>query len=149
MLKTIRNKLFTQISIPWIGAMKDLWAMTSVYVAGINFILIAITSYGTTIGPLLRTPGAGWLYLPWMRLQWFILILVFIVLGMMYLEYILVYKSYFTFRNKQEYEHENLIRADIQTMKEQQEAQFKLIEERFDRIEKALEQRTNDNEGGG
>ncbi len=138
MLKKLCHKLLEQKSLPWIGALKDLWAMTSVYISAINFVLITITAYGTTIGPMLRTPGAGWLYLPWMRLQWFILALIIIVLTAMYLEYILVYKSYFTFRNKQEYDHNNLIRADIAALKDQQAAEAKMIDERLTRIERAL-----------
>ncbi len=99
-LNRILKLISKQWSIPWIGALKDLYASTSVYMGAINFILIAITAYGTTIGPMLRTPGAFVIYVPWMRLEWFILMLVAIVLILMLLEFKLVYHSYFAFRNK-------------------------------------------------
>lgn len=123
----MKGKIMKQHEIPWIGALKDLYSMTSVYFAALNLLLIAITAFATVIGPLLHTPGAFIIYAPWMNIYLFIGCLAVLVLLAMALEYKYIYPSYFAFRNKQEYEHQNLIRGDI-----------KLLMERLARIEKAL-----------
>ena len=96
-----------QHNIPWVGMLKDLAVMTMFYVSIINFILIALTAYYTTLRPVIMA------HAPWFKVWMFLLVLVGLSLIGMLLEYKFVYASYFAFRNKQEFEHENLIKKEI------------------------------------
>lgn len=101
----------------WLGGLKDIFAMSSIYLSGVNFLLIAMTAYNTTIKPMLGQPGASLVYLPWMRVQWFIALLALFMLAMMLFEYKVVYPSYYKFKNEQEYNHGNLLRQDLAGIK--------------------------------
>ena len=92
-----------QKNLPWIGPLKDIVMSTVFYISIINFILISVTAYYTTLRPFLL------IYAPWFKIWMWLSLLVGIVLVMMVLEYKFVYASWYTFRNKQEATHENLI----------------------------------------
>lgn len=95
--------IIEQKTLPWIGPLKDIAMSTVFYVSIINFILIAVTAYYTTLRPFLLV------YAPWFKIWMWFGLLIGIVLVMMVLEYKFVYASWYTFRNKQEATHENLI----------------------------------------
>ena len=126
-MSKLMGKIKKQYVFPWIGGLKDIWSMTSVYFSAINLLLISVTAYYTTISPLFKTPGAFAIYTPWLSIYIFVGGMFALVLIAMVLEYKFIYPSYFTFRNKQEYEHQNLLRGDI-----------KLLADRLTRIEEAL-----------
>ena len=92
-----------QKNLPWIGPLKDIVMSTVFYISIINFILLSVTAYYTTLRPFLL------IYAPWFKIWMWLSLLVGIVLVMMVLEYKFVYASWYTFRNKQEATHENLI----------------------------------------
>ena len=106
------KRLLRQHNIPWIGQLKDMAVMTMFYVGILNTLMIAITAYGTTMRPFLL------LHMPWFKLWMLIALVVIVALVGMLLEYLLVYASYFSFRNKQEFEHENLVRKEIEGLRQ-------------------------------
>jgi len=104
-----------------IGGLKDLLGRTLFYVSIINFILIAVTAYHTT----LRDTLLSWF--PWLNFSIFLGVLVVGLLLMMILEYKIVLPSTWAFTNKQQYEHQSLIRKQLdgieKTLSEIQEKQ--------------------------
>ncbi len=106
------KSLLRQYHIPYLGGLKDIAMMTVFYMSIINFILIATTAYYTTLRPFILE------HAPWFKLWMFIGALVVVALCGMVLEYKFMYASYFTFRNKQEFEHQNLIRLEIEKLRE-------------------------------
>ena len=95
-----------------IGGAKDLLMRTLFYVSIINFILIAITAYHTT----LRDTLLSWF--PWLNFPIFLGILVVGLLLLMVLEYKIVLPSSWAFSNRQQYEHQNLIRKQLDKIEE-------------------------------
>ncbi len=110
-MKVKIKEIAKQSNLPWIGPLKDIAMSTVFYMSIINFILIAVTAYYTTLRPFLLV------YAPWFKVWMWLGLLVIIVLVMMVLEYKFVYASWYTFRNRQEFEHENLIRKEIQELR--------------------------------
>ena len=102
-MKVKLKNVAKQKNLPWIGPLKDIVMSTVFYISIINFILISVTAYYTTLRPFLL------IYAPWFKIWMWLSLLVGIVLVMMVLEYKFVYASWYTFRNKQEATHENLI----------------------------------------
>ena len=90
-----------------IGGFKDLLMRTLFYVSIINFMLIAVTAYHTTLRDTLQA------WFSWLSFPIFLGILVVGLLLMMILEYKIVLPSTWVFMNKQQYEHQNLIREQL------------------------------------
>ena len=90
-----------------IGGAKDLLMRTLFYVSIVNFILIAATAYHTTLRDIVNT------WLPWFNFPIFLTVLVGGLLLMMILEYKIVLPSTWAFTNRQQYEHQNLIREQL------------------------------------
>ena len=105
----------------WIGSVKEILAHTVFWVSMINFVLIAATAYNTTLFPYINT------YFNWVTFPIFMLALTIIVGIAMLIEYKVIIPSVISFRNRQEYEHENLLRKDLAEIKE-----------RLERIENSL-----------
>jgi len=100
---------------PWLGGFKDLFSRTMLYISIINFILIAITAYHVTLKVFLLQ------YLPWMSFWMYFIGLVVIVLLAMVLEFKFIIPSHYTFLNRQEFEHQNLIRKELEGIKKELE----------------------------
>lgn len=104
-----------------IGGFKDLLMRTLFYVSIINFILIAVTAYSITLRGTLQS------WFPWFNFPIFLTVLVVGLLLMMILEYKVVLPSTWTFTNRQQYEHQNLIRKQLdrieQTLKKIQDGE--------------------------
>jgi len=104
-----------------IGGLKDLLGRTLFYVSIINFILITVTAYSTTLRDTLQ------MWFPWLNFPIFLGILVVGLLLAMILEYKIVLPSAWAFTNKQQYEHQSLIRKQLdgieKTLSEIQEKQ--------------------------
>jgi len=100
-------KILKQYNIVWIGGFKEVLSQTLFYVAIINFILIAITAYNTT----LRVFILEWI--PDFKLWMFFGILITSVLLGMILEYKFITPSLFSFRSKQMFEHESKVMDKI------------------------------------
>lgn len=96
-----------------LGAFKHMLAQTSLWISAVNFILIGVTAYNTTLREHILT------VVPDFKLWHFMLVLIGILLVMMLIEYKLVYPSWIAFQNQQEYKHENLLRKDIAKLRKE------------------------------
>jgi len=109
----IRKFLAKQYNFgPWLGGLKDLFSRTMLYISIINFILIAVTAYNVTLKAFLLQ------YVPWITFWMYFAVLVTIVLLAMALEFKFIVPSHYTFLNKQEFEHQNLIRQELKEIKD-------------------------------
>lgn len=95
-----------------IGGVKDLLMRTLFYVTAVNFVLIAATAYHTTLRDTLLV------WIPWLNFSTFLGVLVVGLLLMMILEYKIVLPSTWAFSNRQQYEHQNLIRKQLDRIEE-------------------------------
>ena len=97
------KRIFNQHKLPWVGGAKEMLAQTVFYVSMINFVLIAVIAYNST----LREFIIDWM--PWFKLWMFLGGLVALVLVAMVLEYKYIAPSLYSFRSKQMFEHESKI----------------------------------------
>ena len=110
----IRKFLVKQYNFgPWLGGFKDLFSRTMLYISIINFILIAITAYDVTLRSFVLQ------YLPWISFWIYLVILIGVVLLAMVLEFKFIIPSHYTFLNKQEFEHQNLIRKELEDIRKE------------------------------
>ena len=98
------KKILKQYKIPWVGGFKETLAQAAFWLTVINFNLIAITAYNTT----LSEPTSNF-YLPWLNFPVFIGTLVFLVFIGMVIEYKFIVPSLYMFRSRQMFEHESTI----------------------------------------
>jgi len=102
---------------PFWGGIKELLSRAMFYIGIINFILIMITSYHTSIKDILTIPF------------WVFFLIMTVILGIvMIFEYIVVLPSSVAFSNRQSYKHDNPIKDD-----------FIKILKKLDDIERRLE----------
>lgn len=101
----------------YIGALKELFGRTSFYITVINFFLLIVTAYYTTIRN----------FIPISFLS-FMAIAVLIVCIAMVIEYIVILPSSVAFQNHQAYKHTNPLKDDV-----------KLILKRLDEIENKMD----------
>ena len=95
----------------WVGGAKEVLGHTIFWVSMINFVLIAATAYNTTLKDYIIN------YMGWVTFPLFMLFLAIVVFIAMLIEYRFIIPSVMAFRNKQEYEHQNLIRKDLDKIK--------------------------------
>jgi len=105
------RKIFKQYKLPWVGGAKEMLAQTVFYISMINFVLIAITAYNTT----LRTYLQSWL--PGFQLWMFFAILTTLVIIIMIIEYKFIAPSLYSFRSKQMFEHESKVMDELRDIK--------------------------------
>lgn len=98
----------------WMGGFKDILIMSFVWVSIINFVLVSAIAYNTTIRPSLPD-SFSWLT-PWV----FMVLMGVVFVVIMFIEWKWIYPSYYAFRNRQEYEHQNLLRGDLEELKKRQ-----------------------------
>ncbi|MBU1067413.1 hypothetical protein KKE60_06470 [Patescibacteria group bacterium] len=108
---------------PGLGAFKDLASRTMIYVSVLSFTQISATFYYTTFKPSITQ------LVPWMSFGLYFIVLIVLVLLIMLIEYKFIVPSSFTFQNKQEYLHENLIRKDIRELTKKLERLEELLNE--------------------
>ena len=101
----------------YIGAVKELFGRTSFYITVINFFLLIVTAYYTTIRN----------FVPISFLS-FMASIVFIVCVAMVVEYVIILPSSIAFQNLQAYKHTNPFKDDLQ-----------LILKRLDEIENKMD----------
>lgn len=114
------SKLFKQRNIRWIGPFIDVLYLTMPLFGMISYCMMAITMYAVVRGYLLAA-------LPWIKIWMFFLFLVVTCLCLLLIVYKFIYPSYFTFRNKQEYLHNNLLRQHL----ERQDKELKKIKDKL------------------
>jgi len=95
-----------QKRIKYIGGLKLLLARSSFYISILNFLMLASTSYVVVIKKYFYIPF--WLFL---------LCMILIVIGAMIFEWAIMLPSEIAFTNWQTYEHNNPIRADLESIK--------------------------------
>ncbi|NOR85465.1 hypothetical protein GQ473_05060 [archaeon] len=100
----------------YIGAIKELFGRTSFYITVINFFLLIVTAYYTTIRD----------FIPISFLT-FIATTVLMVCVAMVIEYVVILPSSVVFQNIQAYKHTNPLKDDV-----------KLILERLDKIDEKI-----------
>lgn len=100
----------------YIGGLKELFGRTSFYVTMINFLLLIVTAYYTTIRFIIP-----------ISFLVFLTIVIILVCVAMLVEYVVILPSSVVFQNHQAYKHSNPLKDDI-----------KLILNRLDDIENKL-----------
>lgn len=117
MFKWLISKIPTQRNTGQvIGAAHVLLGRTTFYISIINFLLLIVTAYYTTIRNFIAVPFI-----------WFLSFTVLIVIFAMIIEYVVILPSSIIFNNIQMYKHDNPLKDDI-----------KLVLERLDDIEEQL-----------
>lgn len=110
-----------QFRFKWIGALKELVSRSTFYISMMNFVMLAITAYYTTIRHFVHIP----FYV-------FFIALLIIWGSALVFEYMVVLPSQIAFMNVQIYEHNNLIRRDLEKVIKK----LNEIEERLDKLER-------------
>lgn len=107
-LQSVKNEALKQYNLgPWLGGLKDLAQRTVFYVALLNFVLISITAYNTTLKAYILP------HIPWFSFPIFIALLLLLVAVAMVLEYKFILPSTLSYLNRQFYIHQNPIRSDL------------------------------------
>lgn len=97
------KRLLRQYNLPWIGGVKVVLGQTIFYFSVINFILIAITAYHTTLRDFFLV------HVPWVKFWMFMLVLAVLIFILMFLEYKFIMASHFSFQSKQLFEHQSKV----------------------------------------
>lgn len=113
-------RILKQCNIPRMGAFVDVMYFTLPMFGIVGQINVIIILYATVRPYLVAT-------VPWMTLWLFIGLMAGSGMVLMLVMFKFFYPSYYTFRNKQEYTHANLLREDLQK-----------IADRLERIEKSM-----------
>lgn len=109
---------------PFLGGLKDMATYTAFYVTILNFTLIAVTAYNTTLREYILSK------VPWFSFPLFMAALIVLVLIGMVCEFKFIYPSIWVFRNRQEYTHQSLLRKDL-----------KKILDRLDELEEEIKKK--------
>lgn len=114
--------IFRQHNIgAWVGGFKSILGGVTFYIAIINFVLIAITAYHTTLSPTIIR------FLPWFNLPLFLGVMVVLLLALMVIEFKFVMPSLITFANLQVYTHRNLLKRDLEKIMKKLDALEKKV----------------------
>lgn len=89
----------------WIGAVHVLLGRTTFYISIINFFLLIVTAYYTTLRHFIPIPFI-----------WFMFFALLLVVLAMVVEYVVILPSSIIFNNIQMYKHNNPLKDDIQTV---------------------------------
>jgi len=114
----------------FLGGVKELLSRVTFYVSILNFLMLAVTAYHTTIRYFLPLPF--WV-LPLPFWVFFATLAVIVVVAMIF-EYTIVLPSQIAFLNWQVYTHDNPVRKDLER-----------IMAKLEEIERRLEEEVEDN----
>jgi hypothetical protein len=120
---------------PFWGGIKDILGRAMFYIGIINFILIMVTAYHTSIKDMMPIPF-------WT----FFLVLSVLLFVVMIFEYVVMLPSSVVFSNRQSYKHENPMRDDMNKILEKldsMEQRFDSMEQRFDSMGQRLDKLDN------
>ncbi len=95
------KRVFKQHKVPWVGGLKEMLAQTVFYIAMINFVLIAIVAYNSTLREFILD------WIPGFKLWMFLAVLIAFVLTAMVVEYKYIAPSLYSFRSKQMFGHKS------------------------------------------
>jgi len=128
-LKNIWARMLRQHS--WgkkVGGIKDVALHTAAWLSMVNFALIAMTAYHTTLREFILQ------YIPWLTLTIFMLFMFVLVVVAMIVEYKFIIPSTWAFRNLQQYEHQYPIKKDLEK-----------LSKKLDKIEKIIKTQGKNN----
>ena len=112
----------------WIGAIQSQFNNTQSYVSMVQFLLITVVAYHTTLrDTILR-------YIPWMNFWIFLLVGAALFLLVMLIDYKIVVPSRVNYSNYQAYKHVNPVKEDLKKIK----TDMKEVVTRLKRIEKMV-----------
>ena len=107
-MRPVLRRLTKQYNLgPWLGGLKDLASRAIFYLSLLNFVQISATFYYLTLRPNYLQ------YISWLNFWTYFGTLTFLVLIVMILEYKFIIPSMYTFLNRQEYLHQNLLKKDL------------------------------------
>lgn len=89
----------------FLGGLKTIFSSVTFYIGLINFFLLIITAYNTTLKYYL--PISFWL---------FIIIVLIVLFVAMFVEYMLIMPSGISFANKQSWEFDNPVRQEFEKL---------------------------------
>lgn len=113
MKSKIFGLLFKQYNLgKWLGSTFTQITNSFFYLSIINTVMLAITSWQTSLQERILS------VFPWFNFWWFLIMIVFITLLVMFLDYKLVYPARQAFQSKQSYAHENPVRTDLERILE-------------------------------
>lgn len=95
-----------------LGAMVSLVSYTAFWISLMNFVLVSLIAYNTTIKTIV------WEFAPWFNFWWYLAFIAVVVLIIMVIEYKVIIPSRQRFLSGQEYAHESPIRRDLESLKE-------------------------------
>jgi len=107
----------------WLGKVKFLGTHISVYVTSLTLVFTATSAYTVAIQPFLESIGIA---LPFIV---YLLIIVVALILLLIFEYKIVLPGFFSLSNKQWYEHDNPMVADIKDLKTKLEGMETLLKE--------------------
>jgi hypothetical protein len=107
----------------WLGKLKFLGTHISVYVTSLTLAFTATSAYTVAIQPFLESIGIA---LPFIV---YLLIIVVALILLLIFEYKIVLPGFFSLSNKQWYEHDNPMVADIKELKTKLEGIEALLKE--------------------
>jgi len=123
-IKRIISILLKQYSLgQGIGAFRDLLGRSLFYISVINFALISVTAFNTTVRDYVAQ------YVSWFSFPIFIFLLILVAFSAMVLEYKLVLPSNVNFANRQIYKHKNPIKDDLLEIKGKLDKLEKMIKD--------------------
>jgi BMFP domain-containing protein YqiC len=105
---------------PFWGGIKDVLSRAMFYISIINFILIMVTAYHTSIKDIIPIPF-------WT----FFIVLSTLLFVVMIFEYVIMLPSSVVFSNRQSYKHENPMRDDMNRILEK----LDIMERRLDKLD--------------
>jgi len=120
-----------QIAVKEIGMLKDLYSRLSPYIGLINLVLLTATAYYTTVRHFLRISFVE-----------FVAIVCASVFILAVVEYTVVLPSHYMFINEQAYKHGNLIKRDLDNLRQKE---LKEILHRLNVVEEMLHELCKDN----
>lgn len=111
MKSKIFSLLFKQYNLgKWLGSTFTQITNSFFYLSIINTVMLAITSWQTFLQERILS------VFPWFNFWWFLIMIVFITLLVMFLDYKLVYPARVAFQSKQSYYHENPFKTDMERL---------------------------------
>jgi len=115
-------KLFGQHNIgkQW-GMFAQTMGQLAIFVSAINFLLIAITAYNTTLSVWFVNWGIH------IQLWMFLCVVIVLLLVIFVLLYKFALPSYYSVFNEQFYQHDNLLRKDIDVLKKDNKAIMRIL----------------------
>lgn len=125
-----KARLFRQHKVPVIGPLTDLLSYSAIWIGMMNFLMIAVTLYSTTLRERILS------YLPWMNLGYFLTFLFIIVIGIVICVYKFIVPSYYEFRSSQYKRHGNMNTSGNENLRETLES----IDRRLAALEKGTSQ---------